>query len=318
MSFRISLVLKAVCYIFVFFAAAALYAGDDEAADAFTKGRAAEEKNDYSGAADHYKAAKIYADDPVLKANALLSEARAHRKDKLYGKEFDILETLIQEHLPRIDFGRIVDRQYRIADAYFAGYRDPLLSWLPFIKKENRSIEMYEKALKNAPCTDRSPNARLRLARLYLDEGQTDDALREFKETVNLYPDTPATRYAMLELASVYLQLSRKGDGDGAWGVQAIEILDEFLTKYPNDPEVPWAKRARAEIDSTMAKQLYGKGKFYQRMGQTETAKNYYAEAVRKYGGTEDAKPSEQALAEIDNYTPPPDDAPRKELEVPD
>ena len=317
MSFRISFILKVVCYTFFFAAATMLSASDEAAADAFTKGRAAEDKDDYSTAADHYNAAKIYADDPQLKANALLSAARAYRKEQLHGKEFDVLETLIQEHLPRIDFARVVDRQYRIADAYFAGYRDPLLSWLPFIKKENRSIEMYEKALRNAPLADRSPNARLRLAHLYLDEGQTEDALREFKETINLYPETQAARYAMLALADTYLQLSRRGDGDGANAQQAIEILDEFLAKYPNDPEVSWAKRGRAEIDSIMAKRLYGLGRYHQRRGEIETAKRYYSEAIRKHGGTEDAKPSEQALAKIDNYTPPADDAPRKELETP-
>lgn len=312
---------KYLKYAFVFIVASFVFcadADDEQANKAFVDARSFEKNEDFSGAAKAYKAAQIYADDPVLKANALMGAARAYRKEKQYGDEFDCLEKLAKEHLNRVNFTQLVDRQFEIADAYFAGHRDTLLSWLPFLTKENRCIEIYEEALRNAPCSEKAPDARLRLGRLYLDEQRSQDAIEQFKETIKLYPGTEPARYAFLELCNTYLQLSRKGDGDGAYAKLALESLDEFLGKYPEDPEAPWARRAREEVHSTIAKRLHGIGTYYHRMGKDEIAERYLAKVVRDYSNSVDSEASEKLLAKIDKtYEPPSGDIPRRKHEVP-
>lgn len=296
-----------------------LSAGDTEANEAFAKAREAEKNQKFSEASDAFMAAHIFADDPVLKSNALMGAARAYRKQKLYGKEFDCIERLVKEHISRINYAKLIDREYEIADIYFAGHRDHVFSWIPFIKKEDRSIELYEAALKNAPCSDRAPEARLRLGRLYLEEQKAPEAIAHFKETIKLYPGTEAARYASLELSNTYLQLSRRGDGDGAFAKQALDAFDDFLAKYPEDPECAWVRRAREEVHSTVAKRLHGLGSYYHRMGRDEVAERYLAKVVRDYSNSVDSEKSEQLLAKIDKSYTPPDNTvvPRKTHEVP-
>ena len=94
------------CAAFLLFSAA--YAGDQEAMEHFKAGREYEKAGKFSSAASEFMSAQLQADDPVLKSNALMDAARAYRKNKQYGSEFDCLERLVKEHLNRINFTNVV------------------------------------------------------------------------------------------------------------------------------------------------------------------------------------------------------------------
>ena len=116
----------------------------------------------------------------MQKANALINAARAFRKARKYGDEFDCLQKLAQGHVTRINYYEVVKRQFEI------GYK------------------FHPEA----------PEAMLRLGRLYLDDGKVDQAIRHFSEAIKLHPDTEAARYAALELSNALLTLAKRGDGE--------------------------------------------------------------------------------------------------------
>ena len=282
-------------------------ADDAEANTLFTEGRALEKQEKFRRAAGRYMDARLMADSPVLKGNALIAAARAYRKAGLYGDEFDCLQKLIKEHLAGIDFAQVVDREYKIGDEFFKGHRDVAVSWLPFIKKGDRTMEIYEAALKNAPCSAQAGESRLRLARMYIDEQKPDDAIRHLNETAKLYPGSESAQYASLELSSLLLQMAERGDGDNSYSRQAIEAFDNYLKTYPDSPEVPWVKKAREKVLNLMAKRIHAVGAYYHRTGQDEIAERYLADVVKNYSNTEQANKSEDLLARIDkDYEIPP------------
>jgi len=136
---------------------------------------AAKEK-DYSGAGKKYLAAELYADDPVIKANAVKAAANSYRKAKLYYKEFECLEKLIQGFPSSINFEETIEREFEIGNRFFRGYREPAFSWTPWIRDKDRTIEIYVTALKNGPFSQFAPEARLRLGRLYIEAGKLEEA----------------------------------------------------------------------------------------------------------------------------------------------
>ena len=294
-------------------AACASLSGTDADAEAFLKEAAESRKAEkFASAADSYKGASHMADTPAVKANALIQAALCYRSAKLYGKEFDCLQTLLRDYINHVDFKRAVTREYEIAEDFFNGHRDWIVSWLPFIKGEDRTVEIYEAALKNAACAPEAPEARLRLGAIYLDMQKPDEALKCFREVLSLHPESPAARYAMLELCRTYLTLAQRGDGDGAWTRLAADSLENFIKKYPDDAEIPWAKRSLDQVHTIDSERLYGIGKFYHRTGRDDLAERYLSRVIRDYGAGEDSKKSEQLLAEIDKtYEPPAEDAPR-------
>ena len=57
-----------------------LFADNASAREAFRLGAEKEQKNKYLAAAEEFEEALVQADDPVLKANAMMNDARCYRK----------------------------------------------------------------------------------------------------------------------------------------------------------------------------------------------------------------------------------------------
>jgi len=248
----------------------------------------------------------------MQKANALLKAARAYRRSGELGKELNCLERLANEHITRIDFYKVVSRMYEIGDAFFDGHNDIVFSWLPFIHDADQMERAYSEAIRLAPCAPQAQGARLRLAILHMENDKPMQAVEDFKEIMRLHPNTKSARHAYIELAALYSKLAEKGDGDGKWARNAAELLDAFISKYPDDPETPWARRERAKIDTLVAKRLYGLAEYYHRTGQDLVAQRYLTRVIREYGATEDSIDSEKLLAKIDkSYVPPEEGAQR-------
>ena len=277
-----------------------LPASDQEANKLYVQGRAKEKEASYRSAASRYMDGHFMADSSILRGNLLIAAARAKRKAQLYGEEFDCLERLIREHISEINFTQIVDREYAIGDLFFAGHRDVVISWLPFIKEKDRTIEIYEAALKNAPCHSRAAETRLRLSRIYIDDQKTKEAVRHLREIPKLHPGSKSAKYAMLELCSLLYQMAERGDGDGSYSRQTIEACDNYLNSFPKTPEVPWVYKTRQKALNGIAARKYAVGSYYYRSGKPELAEKYLADVVKNYSSTESAAPSEILLAQID------------------
>lgn len=282
-----------------------LFADNASAREAFRLGAEKEQKNKYLAAAEEFEEALVQADDPVLKANAMMNAARCYRKAQLYGKEFDVLQGLIKAHISRINFTAVVQRQYEIANLYFKGHRDYFVSWLPFIRKDDRTTELFEIVLENAPCAEPAAEVRLGLGRLYVNSQQPQKAAETFRKVLQLHPDTREAKYAALELANLFVQLSESGDGDGKYAKDALETLDAFLKKYPNDKETSWIRQSIQKVHDCIAKRYCKLGDFYMKTGKNDTAQRYYAIVLSEYPDSPEAAEAEKKLAKLDkNYTP--------------
>ena len=279
---------------------AELFADNATARLEFRKGAEKEINGNYLDAAKIFEEAHVQADDPVLKANALMNAARCYRKARLYGKEFDILQALIKVHISRINFTAVVQRQYEIANLFFKGHRDYFVSWLPFIRKDDRTMELFETVLENAPCAAPAAEIRLGLGRLYVNNQKPQKAAETFRKVLQLHPNTKEAKYAALELANLFVQLAENGDGDGKYAKDALLALENFLKKYPNDPEAEWIRRSIEKVHSYIAKRYCKLGDFYRKTGKKETAERYYALVLSEYPNTPEAKEAEAKLAKLD------------------
>ncbi len=280
---------------------AGVFADDITARDEFRLGAEKELAQSYLAAAAAFEEAHVQADDPVLKANALMNAARCYRKAQQYGKEFDVLQGLIKAHISRINYTAVVQRQYEIAMLYFKGHRDYFVSWLPFIKKDDRTMELFETVLENAPCAAPAAEIRLGLGRLYMNDQKPKKAAETFRKLLQLHPDTKEAKYAALELANLFVQLAENGDGDGKYAKEALATLESFLEKHPNDPESEWIKRSIKKVHSYIAKRYCQLGDFYRKSGKKETAERYYAIVLSDYPNTPEAQEAEKKLSQLDN-----------------
>ncbi len=271
-------------------------------------------KGNYSAAASDFLDAELYADDTLLKAKSVRFAAKCYRKAKLRHKEFKCLEKLLNRYPTHVDYAEAVDREFEIGDEFYAGSRDPAFDWIPWWDDQDRTIDVYKRALIHGPFAKRASMARLRLGRLYIDDQKINLALKTLRQTVSMYPDTKAQEYAYFELAYVLVQLSQHGDGDGKYGKEAREILHIIKEKYPKTKGIEWVKQALLESDDITANRLYGIAKFYNRIGRNDPAARYLNNVIREYPDAEATEDSEQLLANIDASFKPPLEHPEKKL----
>ncbi len=289
-------------------AATMICADDNEAGAAFDAGLRANEAGDHIAAAKEFAKAGLLADAPDLKLRAFLREADSYQAAGYRGKEFDVLEKVINQYPTKIEFGKLVDREFDIGDAYYAGYSDPAfwsLRFIPWLTDKSRMPEVYEAALKHAPFSKRGGDARLRLAVYYLKKNDNDKALKLLREVIQYYPESDACRYAFLELGNALFEMSKNGDGDSRYFEDAMAVFNEFREKYPKLSENEWINRCIVAAEDVCAERLYGIAHYYSRNGKNAPAEIYLLEVLRKFPNSTAAPKSEALLTEIDkSYFP--------------
>ncbi len=281
------------------------FCGDDEARACLDKAIMKEKAGDFKSAGEEYLAAEHYADDPVLKVNAIGKAAECYRKANLLYKEFECRESLLNAFPSSVDFAGTVQREYEIATLFYQGKRDPALAWMPWIKDKDRALETFEAVIKHAPFAKFAPDMRLKLGKLYIDANKIDEATKVFREVTKMYPRSEEAKFAEFELANILLQKSRRGDGDGSYVRQAQDALRKIIDKYPKDPDVGWAKESLAEADQIAARRLYGLASFYHRMEKDEAAQRYLNELIVAYPDDKVATDAEGLLEKMNqDYKP--------------
>ena len=284
------------------------YASDAEANVKYQDGLKESEKKNFYDAAKLFLDAEFMADTVSLKANSVKAAAEAYRKARLLYKEFECVEKLLSSYPGLVDFQSMIDREYEIGEQFFAGHRDPAywsLRWVPWLKGSDRTEEIYAKVIKRAPFAAQAPVAQVRLAALMIDKGQPSQALKYLREVIEKHPDSPACKYAYLELGTALFELSQKGDGDGKFNQECIRVLKDFMKKYPDAPECDWAARTILKSKDIAANRILGLAKFYDRIGRPDPAERYLNNVLREYPDTQAANASEALLAKMDKTFAP-------------
>ncbi len=281
------------------------FADDASSRLEFNAALSMEKSGRFLEAGDKYMAAELFADDPVLKLNALKRAAMAYKLANYRYREYQCLHKMFVCYPASIDFRTIIQREYEIGSDFYRGHRDPALTWMPWIEDDDRAVEIFEQLLKDAPFASFAPELRLRLAHRYIEDKKIEEAVKMFRTVSALHPNTKEARFADFEIANIYLQKSRRGDGDGRNGMKAVENLRELKKKYPNDPESEWIRQSLDEADQSAAKRLYGLAKFYRRMDNNEASARYLNELLRQYPDTSYAPDSETMLADMDEEYKP-------------
>ncbi len=300
-----------LCRVFAgamaFFAVFQATADDAEALKKIEIGNKAFAAEDYADAAEAFTDAELLADSTEIAANALAQAIEANRRCRMYYKEFQLIEKMLNKYPAYGDYTTLVRREYEIADKYRDGYRQPAfasIEWLSWLVDVDKTAETYTAALARAPYAEYAPAAKFDLAlhqlRNYRDIHGRNRALDSLREIIAEYPGTTAAYYAQLELANALFQLTGLGDGDGAHAAEGIAVLEKFLEENPGAPE-------RAEMETQMLKakdqaanRLMGTADFYLRIDRPRAAEKYLARVLRTYPDSQAAPKAEKLLTELD------------------
>lgn len=297
-----------------------LQADDATAVQVYQQGREAYGAGDYRTAASHFEEAEIEADSPVIKANSLRAQIAAYQMCEMPYSEFERIERLLNDFPEFADFGTLVRREFELGDAYYLGQREPAywsLRWIPWLVGGDKSIEIYNKALKRAPFAAEAPGVRLRLAYLYSCDGKVRESNEELRVIIRDFPRSPECKYAYLALGTGLFELAKRGDGDSRYNREAYDVFQEFLKRYPDASETEWVRTHLAQLRDIQAQRLYDIAKFYEDSGRKQASERYLAQVLKEYPDTEAAAESERKLVELDKSFVPDDFWPDPEARIP-
>ena len=252
------------------------------------------------------------ASDPVLKANALHLAVKAFRTGKMLYKEFQALDELALNYAPYTNMEQTANRMMEIGDLYFAGEREPMFwsfRWVPWLTDKDRTQELYKRALERAPFAKGAPRARMRMAVHLLDDGKSAEALELLRESVRQaeakHNVDLELKYSYLVLAEQLFGLASRGDGDGKYYQEALEVCDSFQKKFPTAPENETVSLWKIKAKDVRAKQLLDMADFYNKSDKVTPATRYLNEILTKYPDTESASEAEKRLAKMDKTFAP-------------
>ena len=285
---------------FLTFSSISLFADDHQSRKSYAEGIKLMEKKKYRYAADKFSDASLYADSTQLKANALKMEAKANRKGKLNYQEFLNIKTLIANFPENSNVNDLVDREYEIGNEFFAGYREVPFNWLPWITDEDKSKEIYETILKQSPYAKFIPDMLVKLGYLYLKDGENQKAITVYDKVITNYSHSKASQVAHLDLANIYIQLAKTGDGDGSNSRNARKILLLYIKRFPKTEAIKWAKSNLKRTYELEADRLYSLAVYYNKNNNQKTAKRYIKQILVNYPDSQCANKAEKLLDRID------------------
>ncbi|MDR0933382.1 MAG: outer membrane protein assembly factor BamD [Victivallales bacterium] len=292
----------------LFSGAFALFAGDREATELYREGRQEYESQNYRDASKKFAEAELYADSAVIKSNALRARIAALRMRKLPYQEFEAIERMLTDYPEYADFVEMVNREYELGKMYVDGVREPAfwgLRWIPWLVGDDKSIEIYRKALERAPFSPNAPAARLRLAYLLDQTGDVKASLDELRRIIKEFPDSSQCKWAYLALGNGLFELSRRGDGDARYARESYDIFREFQSKFPDAPENDYVQTILAKSRDIQSERLLDIAEFYVKSGRKEAAERYFAQVIKEFPDTKSAEESEKKLVELDkNFVP--------------
>jgi len=144
------------------------------------------------------------------------------------------------------------------------------------------AIQDYQVYLEESGLGAEAMMAQFMLGRAYLENGDYPTAAVEFEVFQRDYPRSDSLAAAAFYEAICWVKQSPAYDRDATPTLKAIQVLDDFLLDFPDSPQVPWAQRARADMQAKLAEKSLNIARLYRRMERPQAAVLYYEKLLRE------------------------------------
>lgn len=259
---------------------------NNERAEAlFSEAQAAE------SAGKRAKAIKLYdtlGDEMPLSRRA--PEAR-FRQGELLQEEgrikdsFDAYQELLVRYNSSNLYTKALDRQAAMAQSAAEGQVKTSFLGLKSKISNEKVVEMLEKVSANAPRSPTASKAEFTIGQLWESQGNSSGATKAiaaYRDLVIEFPDSKEAPEAQFRIGKILLEEARRGNQDQANLDRARESLQDYLRQYPGHSKNGEARQLMANLGGEDIQRSYNIAEFYERKGDTESAKFYYQEVLRK------------------------------------
>jgi outer membrane protein assembly factor BamD len=211
---------------------------------------------------------------------------------------FQAFQKMVTKYPSSDYFPQALNEQYRIANLYLAG--EPQRIWkIPVGPSMQRTIEMYQRIIKNAPYGDYAPQCQFNIGLANEKQRKFTDAVDAYQTVLDNYPTSSVASDAQYQIGYAWMKSSISGDYDMEAAKKATDAFQDYLVRYPDSAKAAQAQENIRRLGQKQTQGAYDIAKFYETQHQTRAAFIYYNEVVREDPNSEEAALAKKRIQEL-------------------
>ena len=266
----------------------------------------------YSKAMDETaKFSKFYANTDYADDNQFLrGEIKLAEGD--YMDAAEAFQQVISVYPESPLYDGVIANQYEIGDALFekgsakkkkkpAWYRpwSALSKYNPFKHRPlKKAITVYSMVIDNQPFTNEAAEAQYKIGLCHFTREEYLESSFEFRRVIEDYSNSEWVKDSTFQLTRSYEEAALSPDYDQAPSQLAMNAIDTFARRYPDDSRVAERQEIREEMRESIAEQRFRTARFYDKRRLIPSARIYYEIVVGEFPGTRAAEKAEEWLAQ--------------------
>ncbi|HVK59251.1 MAG TPA: outer membrane protein assembly factor BamD [Candidatus Kapabacteria bacterium] len=233
-------------------------------------------------------------------ADAQFLVGRSYEERAKDEKAFKAYQELIEKYPKATKYDEVVKRQYDIANRYLAGQWFKLWGVIPFFPSMDKTVQMYEKLLKNGPYSEVAPSAQMSIGTAREKQSDFPAAVKAYEAAADKYHDRKeVSADAVYKAGMAYLKQAKTAEYDQSIAGHAISTFTDFMTLHPRDPRVTEAQKHIATLKMEQARGSMIVARFYEKKRQWDGALVYYNEVLIRDPQSEYAEEAKQRIEQI-------------------
>lgn len=234
-------------------------------------------------AARQYRALVHQWHDSPEAVTAQFSYSRLLEDRRKYARAFDEYQYLIHFYPLRIDYDKVLERQFAIANQVMTQRRMTLFFFKGFAAPE-RALSMFERIVENAPQWSRAPESRFRIGWIHEQIHEFEEAVSAYAAILHLCQDSEFAESAAYRRAYCLYEISRRSPRDEVACRSALSAFSTYLARYKGSEEnTAAAGEYMQKLKSKLAGIYYGRAGFYDRTRRPKAAVLAYRDFVKKF-----------------------------------
>jgi len=228
-----------------------------------------------------------------MKFAALMEE----KKD--YEQAFKEYEYCVRYYSGSISYRDILAAEFRVANAVL-GSKPRFLLVFSDDSGPDKALAMFRKIVENGPNWEQAPEAQLIIGRIYEQQEEFADAVREYETLMQNYPNSDEAAEAYYRIGNCLFAIFRKRPRDERSAHRVRAHLQGYLRKYPSGVHGGEVSRRLEVLTGQLAQQAYDRAVFYDKKARkTEAALLAYRDFLNKFPDSAMAESARQRVADL-------------------
>lgn len=146
----------------------------------------------------------------------------------------------------------------------------------------DKTVEMLSKVRDNAPQSPAAAKAQFTTGQLYEGKKKGKESIAAYRQLVRDQPASPQAPESLFRVGLILMQEADRGNQNQANLDLAREAFNDYLIQYPGHSRNGEARQMLANLGSRDLQRSYDIAEFYQKTGQSESAKVYYRDILKR------------------------------------